>query len=548
MVGNTYLQKSMKRTVDACAAVPAKYEDSKKSADKSSVWFYYLRATDGNSAKCKKCNKILKTAGSSTSSLWSHLRTKHSIDLKVTPAVLVSDPTPCSSQQNVIHDSQADISKPKKQKMTDFYHKLNSVECVVSKMAALDGLPFKTFCTSEELRKLFLKSGYNLPSSPKTIKNMVIETNENLKSSTIQEIDNLKSNEVKFAVTLDEWTSNRNRRYMNVNIFSPHFKDQTGFKNLGLARISTKGTAQYCLDILRKKLDSYNLSLGKDIICLTTDGATVMTALGQAAKVNQQLCLAHGVQLGIIDVLYKNSTLSETEEQIIRENTSEEPEESEDSDDENGALEKINEEQYKPVEIVVYKATIEKVRKVARMFRKSPTKNDILKTYVLLEEGNKALGLILDCKTRWSSMGEMITRFLRLKDFVSKALIDLKSDIRFSDAEIQNLTELSESLAIIKASVEALCQRDANLITAVTAIKFMLKKLRQDCYSISNQLADSIKIRMIQRLTKLTGILLYLQNPTSYYRDLHTDINKAIALDSDEIRSTIISIIKKNLQ
>lgn len=178
------------------------------------------------------------------------------------------------------------------------------------------------------------------------------------------------------------------------------------------------------------------------------------------------------------------------------------------------------------------------------MFRKSPIKNDILVKYVLLEEGKKELGLLLDCKTRWSSMGDMITRFLKLKDSVSKALIDLKSEIRFSDAEIQNLTELSESLAIIKTSVEALCQRDANLITAVTAIKFMLKKLWQDYYTISNQLADSIETRMIQRWYFI--YLFYLQNPTSYYRDLHTDINNAIALDNDQIRSTIISIINKN--
>ena len=36
-----------------------------------------------------------------------------------------------------------------------------------------------------------------------------------------------------------------------------------------------------------------------------TDGASVMKKLGGCWLVNQQLCFAHGVQLAVIDVLYK---------------------------------------------------------------------------------------------------------------------------------------------------------------------------------------------------------------------------------------------------
>lgn len=96
----------------------------------------------------------------------------------------------------------------------------------------------------------------------------------------------------------------RNRRYLNVSIFSSYFRDGTSYKNLGLIKISSRGTAQRCLDILKKKLNCFNLPLDKDIICLTSDGASVMTALGRAAV----SCLAHGIQLGIIDVLYDKPT------------------------------------------------------------------------------------------------------------------------------------------------------------------------------------------------------------------------------------------------
>lgn len=46
-----------------------------KSASK--IWKHFLRANDGQSAKCKNCYKILKTAGGATTGLHTHLRSKH---------------------------------------------------------------------------------------------------------------------------------------------------------------------------------------------------------------------------------------------------------------------------------------------------------------------------------------------------------------------------------------------------------------------------------------------------------------------------------------
>jgi hypothetical protein len=41
----------------------------KKDTDKSSVWYDYLTAKDGKSARCKKCGTVLKTLGGSTKAL-----------------------------------------------------------------------------------------------------------------------------------------------------------------------------------------------------------------------------------------------------------------------------------------------------------------------------------------------------------------------------------------------------------------------------------------------------------------------------------------------
>ena len=47
-----------------------------------------------------------------------------------------------------------------------------------------------------------------------------------------------------------------------------------------------------------------------------------------------------------------------------------------------------------------------------KIFRKSTLKNGVLQKYVLLEQ-NKELSLVLDCRTRWSSMYKMVERFFQ---------------------------------------------------------------------------------------------------------------------------------------
>ncbi|GFX28449.1 hypothetical protein TNCV_1152581 [Trichonephila clavipes] len=62
--------------------------------------------------------------------------------------------------------------------------------------------------------------------------------------------------------------------------------------------------AEECVEVLKSKLAKHGLFL-KDIISITTDGATVMKKVGKLIGANQQLCYSHGIQLGVIDVLYK---------------------------------------------------------------------------------------------------------------------------------------------------------------------------------------------------------------------------------------------------
>ena len=83
-----------------------------------------------------------------------------------------------------------------------------------------------------------------------------------------------------FSLTFDEWTSNKNRRYMNVNL---HAHDK--FWNLGLCRIHGSMPAEKCVKLLQERLVEFNICIN-NIVSITTDGAAVMTKVGKLLNVH----------------------------------------------------------------------------------------------------------------------------------------------------------------------------------------------------------------------------------------------------------------------
>ena len=124
------------------------------------------------------------------------------------------------------------------------------------------------------------------------------------------------------------------------------------------------------------------------------------------------------------------------------------------------------------------------------------------------------LNLILDCKTRWSSLLNMFERIVKIKLPVQKALLDLQEVINLSDHEITEISRIIHSLGPIKAALEALCRRDANLITAEATIKFLLDELLSSHSSLNEAIQNAINQRMVQeRYTDASVILQCLHNP-----------------------------------
>ena len=135
----------------------------------------------------------------------------------------------------------------------------------------------------------------------RSIRHLVMNYAYEIRDVQKQEIAKLKQDGQKFSVTLDEWTSTRNRRYVNIYV------NTNGNKcwNLGLVRVQGSLTSNACLELVREKLERHNLSLEHDIVALQTDGPAIMVKMGRISPTCHQQCFAHGIQLAVLDVLYK---------------------------------------------------------------------------------------------------------------------------------------------------------------------------------------------------------------------------------------------------
>lgn len=131
---------------------------------------------------------------------------------------------------------------------------------------------------------------------------------------------------------------------------------------------------------------------------------------------------------------------------------------------------------------------------------------------------NKELSLLLDCKTRWSSLLTMLERFLEVKSSIQKSLIDIKVNITLDDDDFKLLTEIVNALKPVALAVQAICRTDANLIMADAVIKLTLDKLVQQDTVISYQIVEAITRRIGERRTDMSSILQFLHTgkiPTS---------------------------------
>jgi hAT family C-terminal dimerisation region len=141
-----------------------------------------------------------------------------------------------------------------------------------------------------------------------------------------------------------------------------------------------------------------------------------------------------------------------------------------------------------------------------------------------------------------------LERFYCIRNAVRKAVIDLKlqSSVAFSDEEIEQIRTVVQVLQVVKLTVEVLCRRDATLITADAALRFMLTKLRAENTNLSHDLANALSRRIRQRRNKLSGVLTYLHNPNAVDQDADDEDSDVFSIPPvTEIRKIIKELVQR---
>jgi hypothetical protein len=469
---------------------------------KSEVWNFFRFSHELQQGQCQLCNSKINAKGSSTTGLITHLKAVHKIEIKkcVMKAVAMSAAT-----------------HPKVGRINDFYSNdedKKSLKEVLSRLTALDGLSFHVIATSEMQRLAFRALGYILPVSPQTCRDHVVEYSCDIKKVVAKELEAYKVDGGRFSISFDEYTSIATKRFMNLNV---HFEE--GFHSLGMIHVQGTMPATKAVQLVKAKLQEFGLNLDSDIIGSVTDGASVMKKFGKDTKPIHQQCYVHGIQLAVCDILYKKlppSSAFQVDGEEDQEIDDAEEEYELDEDLEAGFVISQDTDQVIPDLAPAYTNIIAKVRKLVRIFRKSPVQNDDALQPYILEKFGKEMKLLLDSRTRWSSLVNMLERFYDLKTEIKMAMVKLGKEKEFtlSEEELKVIGDLISALKPLQVAVEALCQRDSDLLYAEKVFEFTRKKLSEAGTDISAEVKERFDFRIDERRNiELVQLMKYLVNP-----------------------------------
>ena len=343
-----------------------------------------------------------------------------------------------------------------------------------------------------------------LPAGHGDIKTCVLKFHEDKNLELKDELARKIVKGERFSCTTDEWTNISSKRYMNINIHGSN----SYVSNLGLARISGCFSAERALETATERLNSFGLENEPHIVAFTADGAAVMKKFGSLSQSEYQGCYSHALHLAVCDVLYKES-------EVITETIPDDCEDDSDQEETEETFAIVTEavrELSLKEDIAV---AIKNVRKDVKFFRKSPKSNEFLQENIKKVCG-KELKLILDVRTRWNSLYEMLERYVQVRMCVVKTLTDLSKTSSVSDEECSLCKSLCNILEPVKLTSDSLCRNDANLITADAAINFLIDTLATEtgCNNIHAQIMKDSVIKRIseRRNLVLVHLMKYLVN------------------------------------
>lgn len=223
---------------------------------------------------------------------------------------------------------------------------------------------------------------------PQAVRELVMEYYKEVVEHTKNEIQKILKLKKRFSLTSDEWTALLNKRFMNVNIHCHKL-----VFNLGMIPIKGSMPSEIAKELTEKRLDEFGISLLRDIVASTTDGASVMVKYGKLLDpVLHIQCYNHAYHLAVVAFLYKKE-IEKVNEDEIEDDVEEDDDWNENQEEDEDDASELND---------TIRDLVKKVRKAVKVFRKSPTKNDMyLQKHVIADPKiGYRLNLIMDSKTR----------------------------------------------------------------------------------------------------------------------------------------------------
>lgn len=176
-----------------------------------------------------------------------------------------------------------------------FTERRKSRNQTIAELIAVDGFTMNQIINSAFLKKCFKLFGWEMPANATTITNIVVDEAKQKENLMKNEIGELKKQGVRFSCVIDEWTSLSNARFMSVNVCSPEKRF-----NCGLAEIHGSANATNLNSTLEARLNIFSLTI-KELVCITSDGASVMKSMASQNSCLTQICMNHGSHLAVKD-------------------------------------------------------------------------------------------------------------------------------------------------------------------------------------------------------------------------------------------------------
>ena len=256
----------------------------------SPVWQYCEQHSINKVVRCRKCQKVFAggQGGASTTSVRSHMKTQHGIDIaKVT------------TESSATMSKSSTTSEPG---ISTFFTPRDTPGSVAAHLCAVDRLSFNVVATSKQIHLGQKARGISLPQTSTGVRKAVHNFSNVTKAAVKAEISKKINSDQRFSLSVDEYTSTKNRRYMCLNL---HGRESEVI-GLGMVRVHGTLPAEKAVQLTRNKLNEFGLSVEKHILGVVSDGASVMVKYVRLLGVAHQICHAHGLHLAVCDVLYKN--------------------------------------------------------------------------------------------------------------------------------------------------------------------------------------------------------------------------------------------------